>query len=217
MNEAAPTREEFLSELAHELRNPLASIMSSVELMQTLGQHSEGVPRLLEIVDQKVRTMATVIDHLFVAESESTVVAGDPHENEAPTVVVATLRVLVVDDNATAADSLVQILGLHGYEAAAAYGGMEGFEKMRTFDPQAAILDIGMPDIDGYALARLIHAEDASCALIALTGYGQDRDKARASEAGFQFHLTKPAGIKDIEAILQKIAATLAQKGISHT
>ena len=214
MNAVAPTSEEFLSELAHELRNPLASIMSSVELMQTLGQHSEGIPRLLDIIEQKVRTMATVIDDLFVSEGGVATAVNDPPEIDSSNVATATLRVLVVDDNATAADSLAQILGLRGYEATAAYGGMEGFEKMRIFKPQAAILDIGMPDIDGYALARLIHAEDASCALIALTGYGQDRDKAAATEAGFQFHLTKPAGIKDIEAILQKIVVALVQKGI---
>jgi len=214
MSPAAPTREEFLSELAHELRNPLASIMSSVELMQALGQHSEGVPRLLEIVDQKVRTMAAVIDHLFVAQSDPAAAAGDPPANDASSDTPASLRILVVDDNATAADSLAQILGLHGYEVAAAYGGTEGFEKARTFLPQAAILDIGMPDIDGYALARMIHAEDAPCTLIALTGYGQERDKATATEAGFEYHLTKPAGIKDIEVILQKIATKLAQKGI---
>ena len=209
--------EEFLSELAHELRNPLASIMSSIELMQALGQHSEGVPRLLEIVDQKVRAMAMVIDQLFVTPGGTIATANLSPEHEVSAAAPATLRVLVVDDNATAADSLVQILGLRGYEAAAAYGGMEGFEKMRTFLPQAAILDIGMPDIDGYAFARLIHGEDPLCALIALTGYGQDRDKTAATEAGFQFHLTKPAGIKDIEVILQKIATALVQKSISHT
>lgn len=214
MNAAAPKKEEFLSELAHELRNPLASIMSSIELMQALGQHSEGVPRLLEIVDQKVRKMAAVIDDLFVTSGDQPAPAGDLPENNVHGDIAATLRVLIVDDNATAADSLAQILGLHGYETAAAYGGIEGFEKMRTFLPQVAILDIGMPEVDGYALARMIHGEDPSCVLIALTGYGQDRDKAAATEAGFKFHLTKPAGIKDIETILQKIAAALAQKGI---
>ncbi len=202
MNPALQTREEFLTELAHELRNPLASILSSIELMQALGQNSEEVPSLLETVNQKVRDMTTVIDSLFVTPTDQ----GLPAH--------AHLRILVVDDNMTAADSLAQILKLHGYEVATAYGGAGGIETARTFAPQAAILDIGMPDIDGYALARSIHAEDPSCALIALTGYGQDRDKAMAQDAGFQFHVTKPAGIKDIEVILQKIAATLAQKEI---
>ena len=210
-------REEFLSELAHELRNPLASIMSSVELMQTLGQHSEGVPRLLEIVDQKVRTMAAVIDHLFVPTDDSPLVADHTPSSEVPDADHPALRVLVVDDNTTAADSLAQILGLRGYEVAAAYGGAAGFEKTRTFLPQAAILDIGMPDIDGYALARMIHSADSSCTLIALTGYGQASDKDAAFAAGFAYHVTKPASIKDIEAILQKIAAKLAEKGNSPT
>ncbi len=211
MSDTVPIREEILTDLAHELRNPLASIMSSIELIQAIGQHSDDVPRLLEIVNKKVRTMATVIDNLFVTSSNPSVnkKADALLSSESPAVEHAALRILVVDDNATAADSLVQILRLRDYEAEAAYGGAEGFEKARFFLPQVAILDIGMPDIDGYALARMIHIEDSSCTLIALTGYGQVSDKVAAFDAGFAYHVTKPTSIKDIESILQTVAATI--------
>jgi len=114
---------------------------------------------------------------------------------------------LVVDDNATAADSLSKLLILRGYDVRVAYGGAEGFKEARTFLPQAAILDIGMPGIDGYQLVAMLRKEDLSCSFIALTGYGQDKDKQKASNVGFDFHLTKPSRIKDIDAILQQVAS----------
>ncbi len=192
-----------LSTLAHELRNPLASIMSSVELMQTLGQHDKEIPHLIEVVDQKVTTMATALDKFLEvseASQDSAPVQRSPQTG---------LRVLVVDDNTTAADSLGRLLALRGYDVQIAYGGTEGFEKALSFLPQAAILDIEMPDIDGYELAEMLRKEKFFCTTIALTGYGQEQDKQKASKAGFDFHLTKPSRLNDVETILQKVASVI--------
>ncbi len=71
-----------------------------------------------------------------------------------------------------------------------------------------AILDIGMPDLDGYELVAQLREKKFKCTYIALTGYGQAREKKKALEAGFDYHLTKPAGINDIEMILREVVST---------
>ncbi|MBO9516023.1 MAG: GAF domain-containing protein [Variovorax sp.] len=104
-------------------------------------------------------------------------------------------RIVVVDDNRDAADSMALILGHLGAEVRTAYGGREAIEVMREHHPSVMLLDLGMPGMDGYELAREIR-RDASLAgvtLVALTGWGQDHDLRRARDAGFDHHLVKPA------------------------
>ena len=119
------------------------------------------------------------------------------------------LKILVVDDNEIAADSLSQLLRLRGYDVEVAHNGAEGFEKAIMFHPHVAILDIGMPDLDGYEIVGLLRQEKLSCTYVALTGYGQTHDKEKALLAGFDYHLTKPAGLKEIETILRKVARAI--------
>jgi PAS domain S-box-containing protein len=103
-------------------------------------------------------------------------------------------RILVVDDNADAADTLAANLALDGYATQTVYGGAAALEAMRTFAPDIVLLDIGMPEIDGYEVARRIRAmpRGERVRLVALTGWGQEDDKRRAAEMGFDEHLTKP-------------------------
>ena len=208
MNVREKTKEERLSHLAHELRNPLASIVSSVELMQALGQHAEEIPRLLGVVDEKAMTMANVLDDFLIASSSHDAFIKEERGTQKRTS-LTDLRVLVVDDNTTAADSLGQLLMLRGYDVQVAYGGAEALRKAEAFLPQVAILDIGMPDIDGYKLREMLREKHSSCTYIALTGYGLAEDLQRTTDAGFDFHLTKPTKIKDINIILQKVVSKL--------
>jgi PAS domain S-box-containing protein len=107
---------------------------------------------------------------------------------------VAQRRVLVVDDNRDAAESLGMLLEMENCTVAIAYGGIEALEALEVFKPDIALLDIGMPGMDGYELARRMRAtaRGREVVLIALTGWGQADDKKRAMEAGFDEHLTKP-------------------------
>jgi CheY-like chemotaxis protein/anti-sigma regulatory factor (Ser/Thr protein kinase) len=113
-------------------------------------------------------------------------------------------RILVVDDNVDAADSLVMLLSLDGHDVEAAYGGAAAIEAVRGWQPQMVFLDIGLPEMDGYEVARRLRRLDSPTPLrlIALTGYGQPEDVERSYAAGFNDHLVKPVSAQALEAIL---------------
>jgi len=102
-------------------------------------------------------------------------------------------RILVVDDNRDAADSLCMLLKSRGHDVRVAYDGLEAVGAAVAFGPEVALLDIGLPKLSGYEAARRIReAGGAETLLIAVTGWGQEEDRRRAREAGFDYHLTKP-------------------------
>ena len=113
-------------------------------------------------------------------------------------------RILVVDDNRDAADSLALLLRLDGHDVRVAYAGRPAIEAAHGFQPEIAILDLGLPDLSGYDVARLLRQDPAlgSTRLIALTGWGQDEHKQRALEAGFDHHITKPVDLAHLSSLL---------------
>jgi CheY-like chemotaxis protein len=125
---------------------------------------------------------------------------------------VAPRRILVVDDNVDAADTLVMMLKLDGHEVEAVYRGRDALEKVAAFRPQIVLLDIGLPELDGYEIARRIRRlpQVGHPRLIALTGYGQAEDRLRALEAGFDDHLVKPV---DNDALQSRLARVSDEEG----
>ena len=123
----------------------------------------------------------------------------------------AGLKVLVVDDNQDAADSCAMFLGLAGHEVQTAYTGSEALQLARTFHPDVVLLDIGLPDVDGYQLAQQMQQAAAArkIVLIAISGWGQEEDKRRAYAAGFEHHLTKPIAAEIVEALLRRVGQEL--------
>ncbi len=114
------------------------------------------------------------------------------------------LRVLVVDDNVEMAQLLSEALSLEGFSTIVAHDARSALLAWRSFDPQAAVLDLSMPVIDGYELARRLRAEHGQAPiLVAATGYGQPQDKRRAAEAGFDYHLLKPVSVHDLVSVLE--------------
>ena len=113
-------------------------------------------------------------------------------------------RVLVVDDNADAADSLGLLLGLEGHQVECAYTAAAALQRVTAFAPEVVLLDIGLPDIDGYEVARRLRAlpGGAAMTLVAITGYGQAEDRERALASGFQTHLVKPVDLVALGRIL---------------
>jgi signal transduction histidine kinase len=117
------------------------------------------------------------------------------------------LRILVVDDNRDAADSLALLLGLDGHEVRTAYAGRSALDEAAAFLPDACVLDVGLPDLSGYELATLLRRLPAldTVHLIAVTGWGQDEDRQRALAAGFDHHLTKPVDPERLNDLLRKV------------
>lgn len=111
---------------------------------------------------------------------------------DAPVVLRGAGRILVVDDNVDAADTLTLLLRGAGYEVQSHADGPEALAAFDAFKPDLAILDIGLPSMDGYELARRLRGRNTSLQLIALTGYGQERDRARALSGDFDEHMVKP-------------------------
>jgi PAS domain S-box-containing protein len=103
-------------------------------------------------------------------------------------------RVLIADDNRDAADSLAMLLEMDGHEVTVVHDGLQALAKVETSKPDVALLDIGMPEVDGYEVARRVRGDTRTrnMVLIAVTGWGQEADKARAAAAGFDLHFTKP-------------------------
>jgi PAS domain S-box-containing protein len=115
-------------------------------------------------------------------------------------------RILVVDDNTDAAQSLAMLLEGYGYEVFTAADGVEGLEVALSHSPEVVILDIGLPDMDGYELARRLRAEDETknTVLLALTGYGQEQNKTLAKTAGFDSYLVKPVNFQELKKLIEQ-------------
>jgi len=175
----------------------LAMVKGLVELHGgTVAIESEGLGRGTELTIE-----------LPVAEAPTETVA------EEQGLASARHRVLIIEDNVDAAESLKDALSLNGHEVRNAYDGPRGLELAKTFCPEVVICDIGLPHMDGYEVARAFRAEgglDDVC-LVALSGYAQPEDVQRASEAGFDRHVTKPPNMEKLERILSEVVGARAR------
>lgn len=120
-------------------------------------------------------------------------------------------RILVVDDNEDAATVLGETLRMLGYETRVVLSGLEVADLVAAFRPQVVLLDLGLPGMDGFEVARRLraNAEWASVCLVAVTGYGREADRERARQAGFDHHMVKPV---DIDVLDRWLAAHFAQR-----
>ena len=124
-----------------------------------------------------------------------------------PAPLAKSCRVLVVDDNQDAAQSLAMLLEMTGHEVSLAYDGPSAVQEATAFHPDVVLLDIGLPKLNGYEVAQQIRQQDGlkHTVLVALTGYGLESDRKRSHAAGFDHHLVKPADFDEIENILAGI------------
>jgi CheY-like chemotaxis protein len=104
-------------------------------------------------------------------------------------------HILIIEDNRDQATSLQLLLAMRGYQVRVAYNGLEGVKAAHEWHPDTVFCDIGLPGLDGYGVATEVRRdpETAHACLVAVTGYGTDKDRERARRAGFDYHLTKPA------------------------
>ena len=113
-------------------------------------------------------------------------------------------RILLIEDNADAREAMCALLELDGHDVQAAPDGPQGLELARTKRPEIVLIDIGLPGMDGFEVARRMRALGQPVVLVALTGYGQPEDRRRTQDAGFDAHLVKPVDPADLTHALAR-------------
>ena len=143
----------------------------------------------------------------LLAELASEATGSDPDDIPKPK---GGRKILIIEDNEDNRNTLRALLACMGHEVDVAQDGMIGIERARAFQPEVALIDIGLPGLDGYRVAETLRTEPwaEGIVLIALTGYGQQEDRRRAFEAGFDAHLVKPVSFENLLGILETARAT---------
>jgi signal transduction histidine kinase len=176
----------------------LTLVKHLVELHQgTVQVHSEGAQRGCEFVIR------------LPAVPAQGVLAETAQVQPAPASASAPMRVLVVDDLALSAETLTLLLEMNGHAVATAFDGAQALAQFDSFHPNVVVLDIGLPDLNGYEIARLLRQRKPvrPVLLVALSGYGNEIDKRRAVEAGFDHYFVKPANIDRLLAVIGGVPA----------
>ena len=204
-----------------EMRNDVFDMFTQVNQHV---QHSRGglgigltlVKRMVEMHQGQIEVHSegeglgsefTVSLPLAMAEKTAAAAAS----TESPTAeAAASRRVLVIDDNADAANGLAMLLRTEGHEVRVCLDGASGLEYAEQWKPHVVFLDLGMPEMDGYETARHITSlpDGKEVTLVAVTGWGQEEDRRRTQDAGFDYHLVKPVDITALHTIFSQIAAT---------
>jgi len=156
---------------------------------------------------------------LPLAVNDDPVAEGQPRGTDPPPSGLCPRRVLVVDDNRDGANSLGLLLKYLGADAHIVYDGPSALEAIRTYRPAIVFLDIGMPGMDGHEVARRVRQEPelAAVVLVALTGWGQEEDRHRSREAGFDHHLVKPVDADALQALLASLASQTSSNASCRT
>lgn len=223
----APGRRETLVEtrgreqpvtasLLHDLRNHLAPMLASVSVLGRVPPGSSQATGALDVLDRRIRLMADLLD-AYTSQAGD---APDAARSESAAATAATaataarpsdalrpptrLRLLVIDDNADAADSLRDTLEPMGVEVRVANRGRDGVAAAFEEPPHVVLCDLGLPDADGYEVARALRAERRfeHTMLVALTGYDRAQDRQRAADAGFCQYLVKPPTLDALRQLL---------------
>jgi signal transduction histidine kinase/DNA-binding response OmpR family regulator len=166
----------------------------------TVEAHSDGPNQGSEFV---VRLPALMREQTQTQSTNGTAAARTATPNR---------RVLVVDDNADGAESLALLLRLSGHHVQIAHDGLAALESAQSFRPEIVLLDIGLPGVDGYEVARRLKQDPVTQTIhiIAVTGYGQEADRLRAQEAGFDHHLVKPVDPEVLPGLLASLTSPVA-------
>ena len=213
---AAHGRDQLLAVLAHELRNPLAPMRNAIEILRLLPADSPRRRDAIDVIDRQVARITELVQELVdasaIARPPGDVRRGEANHPFAPSPSPhggTRRRILVVDDNRDAADSLGQMLRLRYDEVQVVYDGETALTAASRRLPEVVLLDLGMPRMNGYDVARRMRGlpggEDLL--IVATTGWAQTADRQRSRDAGFDHHLVKPVEPLELFALLRPRAA----------
>ena len=211
---ASRAKDTFVAMAGHALRNRLSPVVTAIEVMRLNGMREGVVER--EIIERQVHDLTSLVDDLLgiargTAQAKGTLPprirrSGPLLPRISPT--VRSLRVLVVEDNVDAATVLGNLLRILGHEPVIAHDGPDALARAELERPQLALLDIGLPGMDGYELVRRLRERPglAELPVIALTGYDQAPERDRTCEAGFVEYLVKPIDLQQLHAIVGRFS-----------
>ena len=210
-NEMLPEVFEMFSQVGRNLDRAQGGLGIGLTLVRRLTEMHGGE---VSAHSNGMGTGSTFVVHIPLAPAPLSSAHPDAMGQVLAAAAPQHLRVLVVDDNIDGARALSLLLGMHGHDTATAYNGPDAVAAFATFRPHLAFVDIGLPGLNGYEVARRVRAQADELAglqpvLVALTGWGSDEDKIRSRDAGFDRHLTKPVDPHEVEALLLSLAGVV--------
>lgn len=212
VTEQGANSDQQLRQISHDLRNPLSTIASALALLKR-EEHPERTARQLTVIERQLQQLARVVAEELSEEPSSAPAPQASAPAHSFTRKLETippsgpgLSVLVVDDNEDAATTLAELVTAWGHEVRTAHDGERALKLVTESVPDVIVLDIGLPGMNGYELAEQLREQRVRSALIALSGYGEKRDRERAERLGFAMHMVKP-----VDASLLKSAINAQQ------
>ena len=201
--------EESLALLTHELRNGLGPIASALQILRLQGCCGGPVAeQACAIIERQAAHLAELVDRLAGLAGIPAVKAAETGARGSATgdrlAETHSRRILVVDDNRDAADSAGTLLLLWGHNVRVAYEGARALTLAREFHPDLCLVDLGMPGMDGFQVARQLRQDPAlvGTLLVALTGFDRESDRKACHEAGFDAYLVKPVDVDALRDLL---------------
>jgi CheY-like chemotaxis protein len=197
---------EMFTQVDTALERAVTGLGIGLTLVKTLTEMHGGT---VDVTSAGIGQGSEFIVRLPIMMAETATVRS-PAIARDPALTAKGLRILVVDDNRDAADMLAMLLGFSGHDTHVAHDGVEAVEATAALQPDVILLDIGLPRLNGYEAARKIreqHEQADRPLLVALTGWGQDEDRRRTEEAGFDAHLVKPVDEAALGKLLDDFAA----------
>jgi CheY-like chemotaxis protein len=205
--QSLPTIFDIFTQLGRSLDSPTGGLGIGLAIVKHLVELHGGTVRASSEGKGKGAEL-TVRLPLLVTPSQELLPPPAPPTLERP--MTTHRRILVVDDNPDSAISLEKLLTITGHEAKIAHDGLAAVAEAERFRPEVILLDIGLPRLNGYDACRLIREKPwgASMILIAVTGWGQEEDRRRSREAGFDGHMVKPVDLDELMRLLDDVSSS---------
>lgn len=215
----AAEHQKFLAALNDELRNSLSAISNAVALLKLTSSDSHSTQIAKEILERQTRHLIEVANALDAPGATEDGGLADPEPREphgsdpvkAPATAGSTQRLLVVDDNQDAARSLAMLLENQHFQVEIAHDGRTALDLAYRYHPQVLLLDLGLPELDGYQVAERLRADPQfnSMSLVAITGHSLNGEgiRCRIKAVGFNYFLSKPIDFEKLRALLTEVSS----------